>query len=328
MSLHKKIYIIITLIILAGVGLVGIVGERYYSDFNLDKDVELVGDALVTPEDICLGKNVTVSSLLKTPWHRWPMRVAFSPAMGSQIINQPVIKLKKIGFGYTVWEIKSIIQPYRTGDLKESKIEIELNQSEKGFKMKSISQEVPGFEVSSVDLDSSELALASKVEPKELEQNKNYWIIISSIVVGLALIIIILIIVFRRKKRTEVIIPVWERVLSSICLLRSKLENGEIKAKVSIFELNDIVREYLEERFNLPSAKTTPEFMVDLEKSKKLLSDNHKVFLKDFMSSSDLVKFANLPAEIQLVNDAISKAEQLVQETIPNENTSTTKELK
>ena len=81
--------------------------------------------------------------------------------------------------------------------------------------------------------------------------------------------------------------------------------------------VSDVLRSYVEERFNLHAPeRTTEEFMDELRASTQLRPD-HKLLLEDFLSRCDLVKFARFePAEPEL-RSLLESAERFVDETAP-----------
>jgi hypothetical protein len=109
--------------------------------------------------------------------------------------------------------------------------------------------------------------------------------------------------------------------LSLLHELKDALKNNKVKGQICISRLTDIVRDYLEHRFNIHApSQTTHEFLTDLDKSDSPLELEHKQFLRDFMTAADMVKFAKLPADQALLENAMNKAEQLVQSTTPDDN--------
>jgi hypothetical protein len=83
------------------------------------------------------------------------------------------------------------------------------------------------------------------------------------------------------------------------------------------FELSMIVRQYLEDRFLLRAPEmTTEEFLASLKES-QALSSGHKQLLKEFLSQSDMVKFAKYGPQTEEIHASVSAAKKLIQETIP-----------
>ena len=81
--------------------------------------------------------------------------------------------------------------------------------------------------------------------------------------------------------------------------------------------VSDVLRTYVEERFNLHAPdRTTEEFMEELRTSQQLHVD-HKSLLEDFLSRCDLVKFARMePTEPEL-RSLLDSALRFVDETAP-----------
>jgi hypothetical protein len=81
--------------------------------------------------------------------------------------------------------------------------------------------------------------------------------------------------------------------------------------------VSDVLRTYVEERFNLHAPdRTTEEFMEELRTSQQLHVD-HKSLLEDFLARCDLVKFARLePTEPEL-RSLLDSALRFVDETAP-----------
>ena len=84
--------------------------------------------------------------------------------------------------------------------------------------------------------------------------------------------------------------------------------------------VSDVLRIYLEERFNLHAPdRTTEEFLEDLRQS-PVLNDEQKVLLRNFLGQCDLVKFARMePAEPELraLLDAAFRLIDETQEAVP-----------
>jgi hypothetical protein len=128
---------------------------------------------------------------------------------------------------------------------------------------------------------------------------------------------------FRLRKKSggkSVAIPPWDIALLEFNRLRLQLQEHQVTPVICVFRLSDIIRTYLEKRFSLHAPRqTTTEFLEDLKREKSPLKTEDKDFLKEFMTASDLVKFAKLPADAAIIENAINKAETLVKTTKPAE---------
>ena len=98
--------------------------------------------------------------------------------------------------------------------------------------------------------------------------------------------------------------------------LRGELRDHRIPLETGFVRLTDLVRSYLETRFEIPaSTRTTPEFLAELNSRTSPLPEAQRPFLRDFMTAADQVKFAKAPPSGELLDDALSRAEELVEST-------------
>ena len=83
-------------------------------------------------------------------------------------------------------------------------------------------------------------------------------------------------------------------------------------------ELSDIVRRYLEDRFELRAPElTTEEFLASVGESPDLSRD-HQALLREFLRQADLVKFAGLQPSHEDVERSIDAARRFINETREN----------
>ena len=299
--------------------LAGTVFIKYRLCLKADLPIENPTEASLSPEgDRPLGSESIVSAVFKCPWHRYPLEAVLKPGKGAQSIGTPVIKLEKIRFGYCLWKVSASMQPYRTGNIPKGTLDVLFNKH--AGAEQTLSLEVPSFIVTALNTGKSdELSLASRIESGTVKKSLGKWIFISAAIV-IAGIIIFLVYFRNLRSSGRIILTPWGIALAELSELREKLKVGKIAGETCFTSLTDIVRIYLEKRFSLHApTQTTYEFLQDLERSGSPLAENHKFFLKDFMTSADFVKFAKLPADIKLLDDAMDKAEKLVCETKPSD---------
>jgi hypothetical protein len=81
--------------------------------------------------------------------------------------------------------------------------------------------------------------------------------------------------------------------------------------------VSEIARTYLEERFGLKAPeRTTEEFLAELPRN-AVLESRHKALLSDFLTSTDLVKFARFEPGRRELEELHAAALRLVEETTP-----------
>ncbi|OQX53593.1 MAG: hypothetical protein B5M48_03180 [Candidatus Omnitrophica bacterium 4484_213] len=122
---------------------------------------------------------------------------------------------------------------------------------------------------------------------------------------------------FKRKKTQTVLPPrpAHEIAYEALEALTQKeyLRRGELK--LYYIELSDIVRHYLENRFNLRAPEMTTEEFLNSVKDNKALSYEHKSLLRDFLSHCDLVKFARYKPPEKEVGLSFESAKKLIDQT-------------
>ena len=290
------------------------VGVKYYRVTHSDAKVELVSgpvlDKALQPE---LGSKRAIITGFRLPWGVRPLSLTVQPAPGSQLAGQPGFRLVKRGWGSDLWQGTFLLQGYREGDIKEAPAQAVFSNRQT-FDLK-----VPPMRVSPPVMHGEhQLELAGEMQLPQKNHGKNIllWIFVGVLVL---VVIILIVLKFIRHERQR-IVPPWESALAAIRSLLDNVRDGSAAPERSIARLTDIVREYMERRFHLRAERqTTAEFMADLESGKGSLIDRHREFLREFLTAADMVKFARVPADKHIFENAAHKAEELIRETAPSE---------
>jgi hypothetical protein len=122
---------------------------------------------------------------------------------------------------------------------------------------------------------------------------------------------------WRRKRpatvASERIVPPDERARQRLAAALSLIEDPERFCT----SVSEITRTYLEERFGLKAPeRTTEEFLAELPNS-AVLDSRHKTLLGDFLTQTDLVKFAKFEPGRRELEELHAAALRLVEETAP-----------
>ena len=122
---------------------------------------------------------------------------------------------------------------------------------------------------------------------------------------------------FKNKPEHEVYVAppkAHEVALKKLQLLRDKelWQQGKIKEYQS--ELTYIVREYLEERFEIQALESTTVEIVQ-ELKQKDITEDHKAELTDMFRMADMVKFAKATPPVDIQSTLLNKATQFVEKT-------------
>ena len=308
---------IVALIVVGG----GTIGGVYYYGIRQNKPIETIGKVELTPDDAKLGQTVSAIILLKCPWHRRPLEAVAQAPKGASLVETPQISRERIGWGYSVWKVETRFKPYRTGNIPAGKLDVNYNRYDGKTADLSKMFIIPPFKCSPLALDKKQgIIIADAITPDKIISSKKMYIIIA--VAALVIIAGIILFILRHYKKIKaVVLPSWAVALNDLHDLRSNIKSGKIALDTGFISLTDIVRGYLEKRFKLPASKqTTEEFLEGINEQEGPLPEVQRPFLKEFMQASDMVKFAKLPPDENILIQAVSKAETLVNETRPAED--------
>ncbi|MBI5666156.1 MAG: hypothetical protein HZC49_13865 [Nitrospirae bacterium] len=143
--------------------------------------------------------------------------------------------------------------------------------------------------------------------------NLTYLYLVLAIIAVIILIVLIVRFLKKRKKLKEIFIPPRPAHEIAYEALRELMNRDYLKAgkvREYYFELSDIVRHYIEDRFQLKAPEMTTEEFLSTLKYSGVLNSEQKGDVRDFLSHCDMVKFAKyLPEqrEIELSYDSAKK---------------------
>ena len=102
---------------------------------------------------------------------------------------------------------------------------------------------------------------------------------------------------------------------SRLSKLRAKPKPEGEDISAFFVELSDIVRHYLEDRFNLHAPELTTEEFLEVAATSPDLTAEHKSFLQDFLRQADQVKFAQHIPDAQSIDKALRSATNFLEQT-------------
>lgn len=144
-----------------------------------------------------------------------------------------------------------------------------------------------------------------------------FWVVFLLII---ALLAICAVIWRKRIKKKETLVlerkkTAHEIAYEQLMSLKERDYPGKGLIKEYYTDLSDIVRHYLENRFNLRAPEMTTEEFLEYVKTFSDLVKEHKMFLKDFLSHCDMVKFAKYgPTKLEML-DSLHSVEHLLDQT-------------
>ncbi len=129
---------------------------------------------------------------------------------------------------------------------------------------------------------------------------ESIWFLPTIILIFIILIASIIYFIKRRKNKEEVPVPKLPAHKIAYAALKELYNQKLVDAgliKEYYFEISNILRHYIENRFALRAPeRTTEEFLHELNSSSSL-TEAHQDLLKKFLEECDMVKFANFAAD-------------------------------
>ncbi len=283
---------------------------------------ELSAAAYEPGTEVTLGDTVYATADCAVPWGQSVNQVTLQPdAAGVVVRGSAEWRLLRFGWRKNVMRIRIPLRPYRIGKLAPGVAAVVIERP--GF--------VGGPRKLTLDMPLGELAVTAREVGADAElpvagvltahawTESRVWL---WGLVGLAALLALSVWWFyRRRRRSElrlIVVPPWEQAKNELAELRRAADGGEKPLPWCVARLTDVVRDYLSARFKMPvKQQTTGEFLYALRHGKSPLSTAQVRSLGDFMSAADLVKFARMTPDAGYFNDAVTRAESLVDETRP-----------
>jgi len=275
-----------------------------------------------------LGGAADAAAEFELPLWQRVVEVRVEPGAGS-LQTGPVSLSQRWRWNRRRWRIAATLRAYRAGEIPAGAIKVRL--SRRGGEAEECVIAIPPIAVREPKAlrPGNELKYAGEVRDSAFRRRwksflaalrRHPWIAAAAallIAAGIAAAAVLLRRRARRRGAAACSSP-WERALTALDALRGELRGGRVSAERAAGRLADLVRGYLEERFRIPATRrTTPEFLRDLDRDGTPLGTENRRFLREFMESADLIKFARLPAGAEMVGEAIGRAGELVRNTVP-----------
>lgn len=125
---------------------------------------------------------------------------------------------------------------------------------------------------------------------------------------------------WRRRRKTPARLPSFEIALQRLEEIRPLMVPG--KARDFGIAVSDIIRDYIERRFEVVATqRTTEEFLQDLLAAANESLVRHRPLLSEFLQQCDLVKFAGLSPAPLMMESLWQSARAFVLETAQTDAT-------
>ena len=107
----------------------------------------------------------------------------------------------------------------------------------------------------------------------------------------------------------------YEVARRRLAVLLARPKPGPDQVDAFFVELTDIVRRYLEDRFELHAPELTTEEFLEVAAASGDLTDEHRRFLRDFLRTADMVKFAGAIPAADEIDAALAAADTFIEQT-------------
>lgn len=284
----------------------------------------------ITPEIFTLGDIATYTIKVQHDPTIVPTAPAIKPPAGLEFIESGESPPQNID-GQTVHEYWYRLRVDEVGPLKLPSIPVEFNAPDSNDSGKTIQGTILAPEAS-LEVQSL-LSLTDAPEGvrdiKPLEEISPPWMHYVWIALA-SLALIALLYFFWRKWKSR---PANEYTLNLPTLTPEELAFNELEALKSkrwltigriqdhFFELSEIFRRYLENRYHFPAREWTTEEITAHFKNFSKLSDSQKLQARSILTQSDRVKFAK--AELNIERDEMQYVINFIKEAQPTEPVTT-----
>ena len=107
----------------------------------------------------------------------------------------------------------------------------------------------------------------------------------------------------------------WELAHERLADLERRNLFAQGKVKEYFSELSDIIRRYIEDRFDIQAPEMTTEEFLNAVGDSVRVEKKHQEILKDFLNLSDMVKFAKYGPNVNEAAQSMVLAKRFVDET-------------
>ena len=276
------------------------------------QSVQIPSEMLISPPgEYNAGQILSFKADFTLPRYRKILNCTLSPVQNCVPVPKPRIRKIKSSWRYARWQIEAQVCCLAPGEARKGELQLEITPVKKEAAPENFTLKIPDFEIKARPVPGPEAPeLAGEIKTPSGKISRWHWLWTL-----LLLIPVLLWFVFRKHPAGKKKLSLRQRTLDSLESLRTAVISRHLSAREGIAGVSDQLRFYLEERFSLQdSGKTTPEFLEDVEYN-SLLPEKANMFLKNFLNSADMIKFAQAPCDPAAVSTAVDKAVELVENT-------------
>lgn len=307
----KKIIIIVIIGLAIAAVLTALAG--FLHSMRFAPDLSQARHETSARNEVPLGGDVDCSVTVTLPLSAPPPEMVLTPPSGT-VAGGPVrVTRGRYRWNRCDWNLHGVLRTFRPGAATGGKMTVVV----KGRFPAEAAFPIPDFVIAPIPVGKDAPGLADAL-PEVPPRHPWRWAGLG--ILAAALLAWGLIVLFRKPRAAAVRqIPPWERAERELAGLEADVAGQRTGLAAALARLTDLVRKYLEERYQLPvTTQTTDEFMRGLRETSPL-PESEQPFLRDFLSSADLVKFAKMPPDEAMFKHSADGARALIRHTAPQE---------
>ena len=280
---------------------------------------------LAPADQLVMGEDGTIDFEVTLPAGVSPENTELQCGKGSSAIALPVWQKRRWKWNKVTWRFTAALRALVSGEIPEGAVTFDLVTLTGRRSGEKYRVAIPEFSsvIPAGEKSGGELLLAGVMSPPPRKfsalfehAGRNKYIYIAAILLLTAALW--LIIRYFRRRNLEKQIPCWEAALAAIAALETQCRHGDILPVAGYTVLMDILRNYLELRFDLPvSRQTASEFAFEVTRSSSPLPEEFRLPLNLFFETSDLIRFAKAPADCSKLLDAARDLAGFIRATVP-----------
>lgn len=278
-------------------------------------------------ETVAVGSDVQLSFRVKLPADRSIVSAQLAKSADVAVVRELSWKREKWLWNSNIWQFYAMLRPLAAGEISEGAITLAISPEHGRRDAENFTIAVPAFtsRIPDGEKAGSELTLAgAMVEPGRtrtalFRHLLRYKYVYTAAALLLA-VVIFLIVRHILKRKVEIPADCWDVALAALESLTGQIRRGDILPRAGYNELMDILRNYLELRFNVPaSRRTTEEFLAALSRFDSPLPEHYRDKFGVFLSSADQIRFAKAPVNVKEFDFAAGQLSDFIRATIPVE---------
>lgn len=213
------------------------------------------------------------------------------------------------------WELRTTLETIKTGHLEIPALDVHFAEDATATTFKTLRSKPIEIQITSVLEDRADPAkfrdIKDTVDLAVPERTSRVWIVWTAGGVGVAVAVVLATLLVARRKRGPSP-AAW--ALGQIVDLEQLRANDSADAELIYNELVDVVREFFELEFNVPTlSRTSREFLAQAAKTVGL-GETPRKRLASLMSIADEIKFARYGANEKQIRQALANAKAFVGE--------------